>query len=529
MLSRKSAGQQAPPVQVPSKGFRITRSEDAMEHQALAAKTPSFSLAGVNVGAPLVDEVLRSSGQALAPHTKAFFESRYAHDFSAVRTHRGGRESESARAVNALAYTVGEHIVFGADAAEPTTSAGHQLLAHELAHVVQQSRGFGAPSVEPHSDLERDAERAASAVALGGASVEVTGRSRPGLARVFAPNSLDHQIDPPRMSTEEIRREIELITRWLKDNANGAEANRLKANLAGLKTELDRRPQSQGTKPAAGKSSAELKFSVSSKDAAPAAPPQQSAPRSDTANTPPPEANRPSIESLLPAPRETKTPDIRGLNLLGLADPQKPADEKPPSTPQEQPKPKEVKKDDDDKPGLGLQTGTGTQAGLRAPHGAFQYVQFSAEYSNAYVVSLEGNKLPSFFRDNLKSVSFLGEPGWTLQLHALGDKPGTLDLQFLFKLIQLSLNRVDISLVGGAQWTDIAHKWDSSRFAPLAGLESETKIVGKGPLSLTWVLDGLAALPQKQTAPDRLGETQPRPGRWVDGQFSGELRLKLLF
>jgi Domain of unknown function (DUF4157) len=62
-----------------------------------------------------------------------------AHDFSNVRVHTDARAMESARAVNALAYTVGNHIVFGAGQHAPGTPSGRRLLAHELTHVVQQS------------------------------------------------------------------------------------------------------------------------------------------------------------------------------------------------------------------------------------------------------------------------------------------------------------------------------------------------------------------------------------------------------
>ena len=60
-------------------------------------------------------------------------------DFSRVRVHTDSRAAESARAVNALAYTVGDHVVFGAGQYAPGTSAGRGLLAHELTHVTQQS------------------------------------------------------------------------------------------------------------------------------------------------------------------------------------------------------------------------------------------------------------------------------------------------------------------------------------------------------------------------------------------------------
>jgi hypothetical protein len=68
-------------------------------------------------------------------------EPRFGQDFSEVRVHTDAKAEESARAVNALAYTVGRDVVFGAGQYAPGTSAGQQLLAHELTHVVQQAPG----------------------------------------------------------------------------------------------------------------------------------------------------------------------------------------------------------------------------------------------------------------------------------------------------------------------------------------------------------------------------------------------------
>jgi hypothetical protein len=87
----------------------------------------------------IVHEVLRSGGQPLDHSTRSFMEPRFGCDFSQVRVHSGARASESARSVNALAYTVGDHTVFGAGQYSPASHAGRQLIAHELAHVVQQS------------------------------------------------------------------------------------------------------------------------------------------------------------------------------------------------------------------------------------------------------------------------------------------------------------------------------------------------------------------------------------------------------
>lgn len=115
------------------------------EHSLLQTKPVPASVAERIVSPPVVQEVLRSSGRPLAPTTRAFFAPRFGHDFSQVRVHTDEQAAKSAQAVNALAYTVGHHVVFGAGQYAPGTSDGQRLLAHELAHVVQQS---GQQSVE---------------------------------------------------------------------------------------------------------------------------------------------------------------------------------------------------------------------------------------------------------------------------------------------------------------------------------------------------------------------------------------------
>ena len=131
---------------------------------------------------PIVDEVLRTPGQPLDPATRAFMEPKFGHDFSQVRVHSDGRAEESARAVNALAYTVGSNVVFGAGHYNLASAETQRLLAHELAHTVQQSRG-GQPPRDPHSSLERDADRAAAQIGHGLSRIAVMGASAPGLAR----------------------------------------------------------------------------------------------------------------------------------------------------------------------------------------------------------------------------------------------------------------------------------------------------------------------------------------------------------
>ena len=87
---------------------------------------------------PIVHEVLHSSGQPLAAATRAFMEPRFGRDFSGVRVHIDAQAAESAQAVGARAYTVGQDIAFARDQYQPYTVAGAELLAHELTHVVQQ-------------------------------------------------------------------------------------------------------------------------------------------------------------------------------------------------------------------------------------------------------------------------------------------------------------------------------------------------------------------------------------------------------
>lgn len=97
---------------------------------------------------PVVDEVLNSPGQPLEPATRTFMEDRFAHDFSDVRVHSDAKAAESARSVNALAYTVGSDVVLGAGQHAQHTDAGRKLLAHELTHVVQQSGGLGRKTLQ---------------------------------------------------------------------------------------------------------------------------------------------------------------------------------------------------------------------------------------------------------------------------------------------------------------------------------------------------------------------------------------------
>jgi len=109
---------------------------------------------------PIVYDVLRSPGQPLDSATRAFFEPRFGHDLSHVRVHTDSQAAESARAVNALAYTVGQHIAFSEGAYEPVAAGGGRLLSHELVHAIQQY-GSQSPTqlvlANPKGSLEQQA------------------------------------------------------------------------------------------------------------------------------------------------------------------------------------------------------------------------------------------------------------------------------------------------------------------------------------------------------------------------------------
>lgn len=138
--------------------------------------------------APLeVHQALNSPGQPLDMETRSFFEPRFGHDFSHVRVHTGEKAAQSARAVGALAYTVGRDVVLGSNQHTAGTSEGRRLLAHELTHVVQQGGVrdvSGALAIGPADDShEREAASAERTIASGAGIGSTHGLSRPRLQR----------------------------------------------------------------------------------------------------------------------------------------------------------------------------------------------------------------------------------------------------------------------------------------------------------------------------------------------------------
>jgi hypothetical protein len=112
-----------------------------------------------------VHELLSSSGQSLDTATRSFMETRFGYDFGKVRIHTDRQAAASTRTVNALAYTIGQDVVFGEGQYAPQTLQGRRLLAHELTHVVQQNGAIDGTLFWPHKDAAGEAsERATDSV-----------------------------------------------------------------------------------------------------------------------------------------------------------------------------------------------------------------------------------------------------------------------------------------------------------------------------------------------------------------------------
>jgi Domain of unknown function (DUF4157)/Bacterial protein of unknown function (DUF922) len=170
------------------------------EEKKLQRKANSMNAAKSFEAPPIVREVLGSTSRPLDADTKTFFENRFGHDFSRVRIHDDTRAAESARAVEALAYTVGQNVVFATGRYAPQSAAGRKLLAHELAHVVQQSSATNSviSGIDrgPSDPFEQAADRMAGNVidqhsaAAATHSAGVTSLPAPLLQRYRVPGEL---------------------------------------------------------------------------------------------------------------------------------------------------------------------------------------------------------------------------------------------------------------------------------------------------------------------------------------------------
>ena len=134
---------------------------------------------------PIVHDVLRSPGQPLDSATRSFMEPRFGADFSNVWVHTDAKAAASAKAVNALAYTVGNNVVFGESRYAPSSHDGSRLLAHELTHVRQQG---AAPATTMTASSEHRHESPSAAEAN---PVVLRRSPSPALQRTVHLNVLD--------------------------------------------------------------------------------------------------------------------------------------------------------------------------------------------------------------------------------------------------------------------------------------------------------------------------------------------------
>ena len=148
------------------------KEEETLQTKEIPGQTPEVS--------PDLESrinAIRGGGQPLPESVRAFFEPRFGYDFSQVRIHSNLEAAQTARALNAKAFTVGRDILFGAGQYTPATAAGRSLLAHELTHIAQQNDLEGFDRCGTQSMVSQDVQRCPLGIML--ASRESTLRHRP--------------------------------------------------------------------------------------------------------------------------------------------------------------------------------------------------------------------------------------------------------------------------------------------------------------------------------------------------------------
>lgn len=140
--------------------------------RVLQCRSSGNAAGDVSAAPPLVHRVLDRPGQALDASTRTFFEPRFGADLGHVRVHTDTHAARSADAVGALAYTVGHQLVFGDGQYAPATQHGRELIAHELAHVLQQGAGRRRLRRRPRTDLLHVSISPAEAQALSDADLD---------------------------------------------------------------------------------------------------------------------------------------------------------------------------------------------------------------------------------------------------------------------------------------------------------------------------------------------------------------------
>jgi len=147
------------------------------QHATVRSEAPSADPSAP----PIVSAVLRSPGASMDHPIRTFMEDRFGTDFSSVRIHTDATAAESARAVNARAYTVGSNVAFGAGQYAPDSTVGRRLLAHELTHVIQQGSASTARGVLSLQRTATAAEPGETGTDLGPVAAASLGSLLPSL------------------------------------------------------------------------------------------------------------------------------------------------------------------------------------------------------------------------------------------------------------------------------------------------------------------------------------------------------------
>ncbi|MET0214552.1 MAG: DUF4157 domain-containing protein, partial [Vicinamibacterales bacterium] len=156
----------------------------------------SVELSPASGVAPGVRSLLNGDkGEPLDGPVRAEMESRFGYGFSRVRVHTGSQATATTSTLAARAFTVGDHIVFNAGHYAPHSLDGRRLLAHELAHVVQQRHGGPAPPLDSSAPHERSARDIATKVVDGSGPISVASGTQVGVACAGEPPSSA----PPRV------------------------------------------------------------------------------------------------------------------------------------------------------------------------------------------------------------------------------------------------------------------------------------------------------------------------------------------
>lgn len=167
---------------------RVQEEETVLQEKPLGRRTPELLRHATGLGpavAPaIVQEVLRGPSRPIPTDLRLDMETLLGHDFADVRVHTDEHAGASAKAVAALAYTVGRHIVFSTGHFDPGSPQGRKLLAHELTHTVNHPPGAPTPSGDLRvSSPGEMAERYAVSVSNGTISPVVAPAVQPGLFR----------------------------------------------------------------------------------------------------------------------------------------------------------------------------------------------------------------------------------------------------------------------------------------------------------------------------------------------------------